>query len=294
MYDLIIIGMGASGISAAIYAIRAGLKVLMLEGYTPGGTLNKIPNIENYPGFLSITGPDLAFNLFDEVSKNNIEYKLETVTDVILEEIKTIKTKENIYQSKYLIIASGRKPKLLGLKKEEEYLGQGISTCALCDGPLFKNKDIAVVGGGSSALSEAIYLSKIAHKVYLIHRKEEFRGEDTLIEQAQSNSNIEMILNDEIKNLIIEDKKITGVTLNSNRKINIVALFEYVGYIPNTDFLLNTDLKMEDGYILVNQNQETNIKGVYACGDVTKKEIYQIITAASEGAVAAINITKKH
>jgi len=272
MYDLIIIGMGVSGISAAIYAKRAGLKVLILDGSTPGGTLNIIPNIENYPGIKSISGPDLAFDLYNEVIDLNIEHKLEQVTDVILDDIKTVKTKDNAYQSKYLLIASGRKPRMLGLKDEEKYLGHGISTCALCDGSFFKGEDVAVVGGGSSALSEAIYLSHIVNKVYLIHRREEFRAENTLIEQIKEISNIELILNNEVEELITKDDKLVGLKL-TDRNISIKAMFIYIGFLPNTDFIKNTDIKLENGYILTDVNGETNIRGVYASGDVIKKEI---------------------
>ena len=292
MYDLIIIGMGISGISASIYAKRAGMKVLLLEGSAPGGTINKISNIENYPGINSISGPDFAYNLFEEVNKLGIDYKLEKVTDVILEEKKKVKTTNNIYESQYLLIASGRRPKMLGLENEEKFLGKGISTCALCDGALYKNSDIAVVGGGSSALSEALYLSNIASKVYLIHRRDEFRGEETLIEEVKQKNNIELILNNEVTKLKIEDDKLTGIILKDNRIINIKGLFTYIGFIPNTDFLKNTNINMENGYILVDNHQATNIKGVYASGDVTKKEIYQIINAASEGAEAVINMDR--
>lgn len=292
MYDLIIIGMGVSGISAAIYAKRAGLNVLLLEGSTPGGTINIIPKIENYPGINSISGPDLAYNLYNEVINLNIDHKLEKVTDVILEDIKTVKTKNNVYQSKYLLIASGRKPKMLGLKDEEKYLGHGISTCALCDGSFFKGQDVAVVGGGSSALSEAIYLSRIVNKVYLIHRRDEFRAENTLIEEIKTIPNIELILNNEVEELITENDKLTGLKLK-DRSIEIKAMFIYIGFIPNTDFLSNTRIKLEDGYIITNELGETNISGVYASGDVIKKDIYQIINAASEGAIASINISKK-
>lgn len=294
MYDLIIIGMGISGVSASIYANRAGMKVLLLEGETPGGTINKISKIENYPGILSISGPDLAFNLFDEINKMGIEYKLEKVTNVSLGEIKKVETSNNTYETKKILIASGRRPKKLGLEHEEEFLGKGISTCALCDGALYKNSDIAVVGGGSSALSEALYLSNIASKVYLIHRRDEFRGEETLVEEVKQKNNIELILNNEVTKLKIEKDKLTGITLKDNRTINIKGLFIYVGFIPNTDFLKNTNINMENGYILVDNHQETNIKDVYASGDVTKKEIYQIINAASEGAQAVINMDRHY
>jgi thioredoxin reductase (NADPH) len=291
MYDLIIIGMGVSGISGAIYAKRAGLKVLLLDHSAPGGTLNIIPEIENYPGIDNISGPDLAMNLFNTVNKLGIEYKLEEVTDVILDNIKTVKTKDNAYQSKYILIASGRKPKMLGLKDEDKYIGNGISTCALCDGAFFKGKEVAVIGGGSSAVSEALYLSKIVKKVYLIHRREEFRAENTLIDKLKQIKNIELILNNEVTSLITDNNQLIGLKLK-DRDINISGMFLYIGFIPNTDFLHNTALKLENGYIIVDSNGETNIEGVYAAGDVTKKEIYQIINAASEGALAAINISK--
>lgn len=292
MYDLIIIGMGVSGISASIYAHRAGMKVLLLEGSAPGGTVNSISEIENYPGISKISGPDLAYNLFEEVNILGIEYKLEKVTDVILEDIKRVKTTNNVYEAKYLLIASGRRPKMLGLKNEEKFFGKGISTCALCDGALYKNSDVAVIGGGSSALSEALYLSNIVNKVYLIHRRDEFRGEDTLIREVKEKGNIELILNNEAQELVIEDNVLKRIMLKDGKKIDIKGIFIYVGFIPNTDFLESTDIKREDGYILVDEHHETNIKGVYASGDVLKKEIYQIINAASEGAEAVIYMTR--
>ena len=291
MYDLIIIGMGAAGISGAIYAKRAGLNVLMLEKSMPGGVINNIASIENYPGFSSITGPDLAMNLYNQIKDLNINYKIEEVKDVILDKIKTIKTNNNVYQCKYLLIATGRKPRLLGLEHEQEFLGRGISTCALCDGAFYKNQDIAVVGGGSSALAEALYLSKIVKHLYLIHRRQEFRGEDTLIKEVKQTKNIELILNDEVTSLIIKDDKLTGINLKE-RSLDITGLFLYIGSDPNTQFLTNTDLKLENGYLLVNSQFETNIKGVYGAGDVIKKDIYQIVNATSEGATAVINISQ--
>ena len=293
MYDLIIIGMGISGVSAGIYAHRAGLKVLILEGSTPGGTINGISKIENYPGISSISGPDLAYNLFAEINKLGIEYKLERVTDVILEKVKKIKTTNNVYEAQNLLIASGRRPKMLGLKNEEKFLGRGISTCALCDGALYKNSDVAVIGGGSSALSEALYLANIVNKVYLIHRRDEFRGEDTLVRELKEKNNIELILNNEVTELKIENNALKGIILKDGKVINVKGIFIYIGFIPNTDFLINTDIAMDNGYILVDEHHKTNIKGVYASGDVVKKDIYQIINAASEGAEAVVYMTSK-
>ncbi len=291
MYDLIIIGMGISGISAAIYAKRANLKVLMIEGSAPGGTLNKITNVENYPGISSISGPDFAFNLFTKVQELEIEYKIEEVTDIITD-TKTIKTKNNVYQAKNILIATGRRPKLLGLDKEETLLGKGISTCALCDGALYKNKEVAVIGGGSSALAESIHLSKLVKKVYLIHRREEFRGEDTLVEEVKNTNNIELILNNEIKELKEENDILSGLILKDGQELNVSALFIYIGFIPNTSFIENSDIKLDKGYIIVDKDGATNISGIYASGDVTKKDTYQLINAASEGALASIKISE--
>lgn len=292
MYDLIIIGMGISGISASIYAKRAGMKVLLLEGGTPGGMINQINEIENYPGFASISGPDLAYSLFDEVTKMDIEYKLEKVLDVSVGNDKKVTTTGGTYKTKYLLIASGRRPRMLGLKNEEKYFGRGISTCALCDGALYKNSDIAVIGGGSSALSEALYLSAIANKVYLIHRRDEFRGEDTLIREVKQKENIELITNNEVVELKEENEKLTGVILKDGQSLDVKGIFIYIGFIPNTDYLKNSGIEMEDDYIIVDSHHETNIKGIYASGDVTKKEIYQLINAASEGVEAVIYMTR--
>lgn len=291
MYDLIIIGMGISGLSAAIYAKRANLKVLLLEGSVPGGTLNKISNVENYPGLSSIKGPDFAYNLYEKIQELKIEYKLEEVTD-LLTDSKTIKTKNNVYQAKNILIASGRSPKFLGLENEEKLLGKGISTCALCDGALYKNKDVAVIGGGSSALAESVHLSKLASKVYLIHRREEFRGEEVLINKVKSINNIELIMNNEIKKITEENDKLSGVILKDDKELKVNALFIYIGFTPNTNFLKNTDIKMENGYIIVDQYGKTNIPGIYASGDVVKKDIYQLINAASEGSCVAIKVSE--
>ena len=291
MYDLIIIGMGISGISAAIYAKRGGLNVLMLDKGPIGGTLNNIAEVENYPGFSKISGPDLAMNLYEMLKTNQIAYKLEEVTDVILDETKTIKTKNNVYHSRYLLIATGRTPKLLGLKNETEFLGKGISTCALCDGAFYKNKDVAVVGGGNSALQEALYLAKICNTVYLIHRREEFRGEESLAAEVKETKNIKLILNNEIKSLIIEKDTLVGLKLK-DQDLNINGLFIYIGSEPNTKFLKNTNLKMTNGYLVVDHQYETNIKGVYSSGDVILKDVYQLITAANDGVMATININK--
>ena len=265
----------------------------MIEGSAPGGIINNIVSIENYPGISNISGPDFAYQLFETVNELEIEYKLEKVTDVIFDEVKTVKTSSGVYQSKYVILATGRSPKMLNLKDEEKYLGKGISTCALCDGSLYKGKKVAVIGGGSSALSEAIYLANIVDKVYLIHRRGEFRGEEILDNKVRNNQKIELILNHEVTKILSDNEKFMGIELNDGRKLDVSAMFIYIGFIPNTKFLETTNIKLDHGYVVVDENYETNIDGVYACGDVIKKDIYQIVTAASEGASAAIQIIHK-
>jgi thioredoxin reductase (NADPH) len=294
MYDLIIIGMGISGISAAIYAKRNNLNVLILEKSAPGGLLNKINTVDNYPGFSSISGPDLSYNLFEQVNKNNIEYKIEEALSIDLDDnIKVITTNKNVYKSKYVIIATGRVPRRLGLSNEEKLIGHGISNCALCDGNLYKGKDIAVVGGGNSALEETLYLSKIVNKIYLIHRKDKFSAEKSLVEEVKNLANVEIILNANIKEILEDNAKISAIMLDNDRILKVEALFEYVGYIPGNNFLKNLEITNDQGYIKVNNNFETKIPGIYAVGDSIDKDYYQLVLAANDGVQAAIDIISK-
>lgn len=294
MYDLIIIGMGISGISAAIYAKNSGLNVLLLDKDTPGGLLNKINKINNYPGYWEVTGPDLSFALFESVNKLNIPYKIAEVTSLeVKENKKIVNTTLDTFESDFVIIASGRKNRKLGLNNEEKLLGRGISTCALCDGALYKNKEVAVVGGGNSALEEAIYLAGIVKKVYLIHRRDTFRADVSLVKQVKAQKNIEILYNCEVTSIVEEENKLKEIMVNKEKYLEVSALFTYVGFEPNNDFLSTLDIVDESGYIEVNKKYETKIKGIYAVGDCIKKDIYQLITAANDGAVAALNIRKQ-
>lgn len=294
MYDLIIIGMGISGISAAIYAKNSGLNVLLLDKDTPGGLLNKINIINNYPGYAEVTGPDLSMALFESVNKLNIPYKIAEVTSLeVKENKKIVKTNLDTFESDFVIIASGRKNRKLGLNNEEKLLGHGISTCALCDGALYKDKEVAVVGGGNSALEEAIYLSNIVKKVYLIHRRDTFRADVSLVEQVKAQKNIEILCDSVVTSIVEEENKLKEIMVNKEKYLEVSALFTYVGFEPNNDFLSTLDIVGESGYIEVNEKYETKIKGIYAIGDCIKKDIYQLITAANDGAVAALNIRKQ-
>ena len=293
MYDVIIIGMGIGGITAGIYAKRAGLNVLMFEKSTPGGTLTKIEKISNYPGYEEIKGVDLAMNLFNQVKKLDIPFKMEEVISIdTSSDVKVVTTKNGNYQAKNIIVATGRIPKYLVLDNEKDYLGRGISTCATCDGFLYKDEDIAVVGSGNSALQESLYLAKLAKKVYLLHRGNKFKGDDALVENVKNTNNIEIIGGVNVEKINEENGKINSVLLDNGNVINVKGIFIYIGYRPDTDMFKSLDITNINGDIIVDENFETEIDGLYAIGDCIKKGVYQLVTAASDGCIAVSNIEK--
>ena len=293
MYDVIIIGMGIGGITAGIYGKRAGLNVLMFEKSAPGGMLQKIDKIQNYPGFSEISGPDLALNLFNQVKKVGVPFKFEEVIDVeITEEYKKVITKNGTYEAKNIIVATGRTPKYLGLDNEKDYLGRGLSTCASCDGNFYKGEDVAVVGSGNSALQESLYLANIVNKVYLLHRGVNFKGDDALVERVRNTKNIEIVDGVNIKKINEVEGKIESVTLDNEKTINVKGVFIYIGYKPDTEMFKKLDITNINGDIIVSENFETEIDGLYAIGDCAKKDVYQLITAASDGCIAVSDIEK--
>ena len=294
MYDVIIIGMGMGGITAGIYAKRAGLNVLMFEKSAPGGILQKIAMIKNYPGYEEISGIELALHLLKQVQSLKIPFKNEEVIGLeVANDIKKVLTKNDIYETKNVIIATGRKPKYLGLDKEQKLLGRGISTCATCDGFLYKGADVAVVGSGNSALSESLYLSNLANKVYLLHRGQEFKGEEELVNKVKNTSNIEIIYGVNISSLNEENGKIQNVTLDNGRILDVSGVFIYIGYKPDTEIFNELNITNINGDIIVDEVCKTEIDGVYAVGDCIKKGVYQLVTAAAEGAIAVSDIDKK-
>ena len=293
MYDVIIIGMGIGGITAGIYGKRAGLNVLMFEKSAPGGMLQKIDKIQNYPGFSEISGPDLALNLFNQVKKVGVPFKFEEVIDVeITEECKKVITKNGTSEAKNIIVATGRTPKYLGLDNEKDYLGRGLSTCASCDGNFYKGEDVAVVGSGNSALQESLYLANIVNKVYLLHRGVNFKGDDALVERVRNTQNIEIVDGVNIKKINEVDGKIESVTLDNKKTINVKGVFIYIGYKPDTEMFKKLDITNINGDIIVSENFETEIDGLYAIGDCAKKGVYQLVTAASDGCIAVSDIEK--
>lgn len=290
MFDTIIIGSGPAGMSASIYSSRSGLKTLLLDESMPGGLLNKISVVENYLGVGSVSGSDLAVSMYNQVKQNNINFKREKVVSIKeLDDCKLVTTTKGEYKTKGIIIAIGRKPRKSGISNEEKYIGKGISYCAICDASLYKDKDIVVLGAGDSAFEEAIYLSDIVKSVKIIVRNE-ISATETLVKTAKE-KNIEIIFGKETIDFIGEDV-ITGIKLNDNTIIKCDGVFIYYGYQADTAFMRELNITDDKGYIEVDKTMRTNKSFIYACGDIIKKDIYQIVTACSEGCIAALSLKK--
>lgn len=285
-YKVVILGAGISGMTAAIYLKRGGINPLIIESSVPGGVLNNIPSIENYPGYENISGPDLAMNIYKQVKDLDIKILLKQIDNIDLNK----KIINNNIEYDYLVIATGRKHRLLGIERENELLGKGISTCALCDGFFYKDKEVVVVGGGSSALTEALYLSNIAKKVTIVHRGNIFTGEKYLIDKVNSTKNIKVTFNSNVTSYNINEDKLVSVTINNKDIIKADGVFLSIGSTPNSE-LFNVD--KDNSYVLVDSNYMTNIEDVYAVGDVIKKKYYQLSTAASDAVVVASTIIDK-
>jgi len=290
-YDVIIIGAGIAGMTAAIYLKRGGLNPLIIEENAPGGQLNKINMIENYPGFIKTDGPTLAAEIFNQVRNLEIEFLFDKVISTDLkEEKKKIVTGGMTLYCKYVVIATGRLSKKL-FSDDDRYIGKGISYCALCDGNLYKNKKVIVVGGGNSALEEALYLSEICNDVTLIVRKNKFGAEQSLVDRVIEKENIKCMYNLNVTEYNIENNKLVSIKLDNNKIVETDGLFISIGSVPSADIF---DVEKEKGFIIVNNDCMTNIENVYACGDVIKKEVYQLTTATAEGTIVANSIIKKN
>lgn len=291
-FDVVVIGCGVAGMTSALYLKRANINVCVIEKNAPGGQLNMIMDINNYPGFKSIDGPTLAFNMFDQIRELNVPYKYANVLEIVNEEDKKIvKTNKGDISCKGVIIANGRRPRELGVENEKKLIGRGVSYCSICDGTLYKDKDVCVVGGGNAAFESALYLSDICHKVYLIHRRDEFRGENMSLEKIKNKDNIEIKTSVKIQKLIEKDDKLSGVLLDNEQEISCEAVFVNVGNVPMP--IKCNNLNTDEGYIIVDEKMKTNIDKIYACGDIIKKDVYQISTAAGEGTIAAMSLIKE-
>lgn len=285
-HKVVILGSGIAGMTAGIYLKRGGLDVLVVEDNIPGGVLNEIPSIENYPGYEEISGPDLAMNIYNQLTKLGVKILNKKITSIDLNN----KIINNNIKYEYLVIATGRKSRMLSLKHEKELLGKGISTCALCDGFFYKDKKVAVVGGGSSSLTEALYLSKICKEVIIIHRRDKLTSDKYLIDKVNSTKNIKVLYNSNITKYNQNNNKLTSVIINNKDNLEVEGVFLAVGSTPNSEIF---NVNKDNNYIIVDSNYMTNIDKVYAIGDVIKKDYYQLSTAASDAVVAASNIIKR-
>ena len=280
MYDVIIIGAGPAGMTSALYLLRANKKVLLLEEKVYGGQIINANLVENYPGIPNISGFDFATNLFNQIKELGVDYKNEKVIGI---EGNKVITSNKSYECKKIIIATGVTNRKLGI--EEEYIGRGDSYCATCDGNFYKNKDVAVVGGGNTALEDALYLSNICNKVYLIHRRDTFKGEIKYLEEVKNKSNVEIITDSNVIKLN-GDHLLESITLDNGNTINVSGLFIAIGQIPNNE-IFSSIIELEDGYIKSIDGVHTTNKDIYVAGDARKKELRQLTTAVSDGSIAA-------
>lgn len=294
-FDVVIIGSGPCGIGAALKLKEAGVNFALIDGSTPGGKVNIAPRVDNYPGFKQIPGPDLAFKLYERLLNNNISIVPDMITSLTKEDgLFILKGEYGEYTAKAVLIASGTKEKKVGLPKEDEFLGHGISYCSLCDGHFFKGQDIVVVGGGNAALKEAIHLSHIAKKLYVVHRRNEFRGSNNLVKELQEMDNVE-IITPYIPVEILGEDKVTGLVIEnredgSRRTLEVQGFFPLVGQIPNTSYIKIDGVLNEWNTIPVDRNMMSSCEGLFAGGDVLPREIRQIYLAEHDGMVAAKSI----
>lgn len=292
-YDVIVVGSGPAGITSAIYLKRANINVCIMEKSAPGGQLNKSSTIENYPGFNKISGPELAYSFYEQILKLDIPFINEEVIKIEDKtSYKIVETNKKTYTCKGIILALGRKPRSFDNKNVSLLEGKGVSYCSLCDGPLFKNQDVSIIGGGNSALEESLYLADICKSVTIINRRDVLRGDKILVDKVLKKDNINILYNSEVVEFNKKDDFLESLTIKTNDKLNnldVKACFIFIGYVPATDFLSNLDILDEKGYIKTDKNLKTDIPFIYACGDTINKQVYQIVTATGEGAVSAIS-----
>ena len=291
-YDVIIIGAGPAGMTAALYASRANLSVLLLDRGIYGGQMNNTAAIENYPGFKSVLGPDLAKDMYESATQFGAEYAYGSVESVEDRgDVKIVTTDSDTFETKALVIWTGSEYRKLGVTGEDTYGGRGVSYCAVCDGAFFRNKHVVVVGGGDSAIEEGTYLTQLADKVTVIHRRDQLRAQQILQDRAFANPKMEFVWNSNVTEIIGDDKKVTGVKVNNNKtgedsEIAVDGVFIYVGINPITKPFSNLGITDENGWIETNDHMETKVPGIFAVGDVRKKDLRQVATAVGEGGTA--------
>ncbi len=292
MYDLIIIGQGPAGLSSALYAGRAGLKTLVLEKEFAGGQMGLTYEIDNYIGVDSIGGVDLAMNMLGHAKKFGAEFKSENVVNLSLEDdVKVVETTKNKYEAKAVILALGAKPRKLDILGEQRFSGSGVSYCATCDGNFFKGKTTVVIGGGNTAVEDAIFLARLCEKVYLVHRRDSFRAEKKLVDELEHLSNVELVL-DSVPVSIQGEQKVSNIIIknvktNEEKTLDVDGVFVAVGTIPTTSLIENHIEIDKNQYIITNEKMETSVKGVYAVGDCRNTVLRQVVTSVADGAIAA-------
>ena len=291
MYDLVIIGAGPAGISAGIYAVRRSLKTIILEKASVGGQMLLTNEIENWPGFEMISGSDLAGRMESHAKKLGVEIKTGEVIGMNLDgDVKKLTTRDGEHETKAVIIATGGQHRKLGIKGEDEFAGKGVSYCATCDAPFFKGKTVAVVGGGNIAAEDALYLSEVASKVYLVHRKGALRAEEAIQERLKKKG-VEFILTAEVEEIAGENF-VNSIKLKNGKTIKVDGVFISIGIVPSTTMAKAAGVGLDDkGYVKVNREQETSVPGVFAAGDATGG-VMQISTAVGEGCIAALSAYK--
>jgi thioredoxin reductase (NADPH) len=295
VYDVIIIGGGPAGLSAATYAARAALKTLLIEKNGCGGQMVITDSLENYPGFDDgINGFDLAVRLEKQARNFGTEIIYDEVSDIENGLVKKVITVNSVYETKTVIVATGSHGKKLNIPGEEKFKGKGVSFCATCDAPFYRDKDVIVIGGGDSAIQEAIYLSKFAKNVTIIHRREALGAAKILQKRLFSCKNISIIYDSILKEISGEDFPekitITNTKIKKDKDLKADGIFVFIGLIPNTLFLSDLNLSLDEaGYIISDENMHTSVDGIFACGDVRKKHLRQVVTAASDGAQAAVS-----
>ncbi|KQL53086.1 thioredoxin reductase [Heyndrickxia shackletonii] len=293
IYDLIIIGAGPAGMTAAVYASRANLSTLMIERGVPGGQMANTEDVENYPGYESILGPELSNKMFEHAKKFGAEYAYGDIKEIVDgEEYKTLKAGSKEYKTRAIIIATGAEYKKIGVPGEKELGGRGVSYCAVCDGAFFKNKELVVVGGGDSAVEEGVYLTRFASKVTIVHRRDQLRAQKILQDRAFANEKVDFIWNHTVKEINEKDGKVGSVTLvstvdDSEMEYKADGVFIYIGLVPLTKPFQSLGIVNETGYIETNDDMETKIPGIFAAGDVREKTLRQIVTATGDGSIAA-------
>ncbi|CAI3461643.1 thioredoxin-disulfide reductase [Enterococcus cecorum] len=291
-YDVIIIGAGPAGMTAALYAARANLKTLLLERGIPGGQMNNTAEVENYPGFDSILGPDLALKMYDGINQFGVEHGYGNVVEVKdHQDYKEVITDDASYEAKVVIIATGCEHRNLEVPGEAEYSGRGVSYCAVCDGAFFRNKKLIVVGGGDSAVEEAIYLTQFADEVKIVHRRDALRAQKIIQDRAFANEKISFIWDSVVEEIKGDDQKVTGVQIKNVKTGETYeeaadGVFIYVGLIPLTQAFTSLGITDDAGWIVTDERMQTKIPGLLACGDARQKHLRQITTAVGDGGIA--------